>query len=311
MNIFKNTFLLLFTFILSIHIYSQNAFQSNLYMQFQPNINFASASSYDGINVAGFYRKQWVNYKGAPSVYGINAFLTNQKQNGTIGVSLFQDRIGIHQNSEVSLNYSYRLKLNEKTQLSLSLSPTFIQIKDDYSSLTPNQENDMLLTTSSTISKSAPNVKFGSYLFGNNFYIGLSSPNLLNNNIKNATTISTSFDVKKINYYLHGGYKKPLNEKNSISSSVFVKATSGSFLHTEVNLMYNFLNEKFGIGASYKTSKELVALLKIKPNNFLTIGYAYQYTLTEINKYISGGHEILLIYNAYKPERVKITPPRF
>lgn len=291
--------------------FGQNVFQSNLYMLFQPNINFASASSYDGINVAGFYRNQWVNYKGAPSVLGVNAFYANQKYSSTVGLSLYQDNVGIHQNTEISINYAYELKLSEKLRLSLALSPTLIQMKDDYSSLSPTQENDALLTTSSTISKTAPNVKFGSYLYGQNFYIGFSSPNLLTNNVKDATSINTSFEGKKINYYLHGGYKKQLNKTSSLGASVFLKSTSGSFLHTEVNLLYNFLVEKIGIGAGFKTSKELSAILRLKPNNNFTIGYAYQYTLTDIKKYISGGHEIILIYNAYKPERVKIIPPRF
>lgn len=297
--------------ICNLNTFSQNVFQSNLYMLFQPNINFASASSYEGINAAGFYRNQWVNFKGAPSVLGVNAFFTNQEQNSSIGLSLYQDNVGIHQNTEISLNYAYNIKLNDNLRLSLSISPTLLQLKDDYSSLNPTQENDALLATSSTISRAGPNVKFGSYLYGNNFYLGFASPNLLTNNIKDFTTINTSFELKEINYYLHGGYRKKLNNANSIGASAFLKSTSGSFLHAELNLLYNFLSEKIGLGAGFKTSKELTAILRLKPTNNFTIGYAYQYTLTDINKYISGGHEILLIYNAFKPERVKITPPRF
>lgn len=306
----RRVVILVFLLNSSTSLFSQNVFQSNLYTLFQPTINFSSASSYEGINFAGFYRNQWTNFKGAPQIYGANFFYVCDASNSSLGVSLYQDNIGIHQNTEISINYAYKIKLNKKRRLSFSLSPTLKQIKDNYAILSPVQGNDMLLN-SNTVIKTAPNIKFGSYFYNEKFYVGFSSPNLLDNNITNSTSIVTNFDRKKINYYLHGGYNTKINRTNSIGFSAFSKVTSGAFLHTELNIMYNFLLEKIGLGIGYKTSNELSAILKIKANEHFTIGYAYQHTLTEINKYISGGHEILLIYNASTPERVKVTPPRF
>ena len=90
-----------------------------------------------------------------------------------------------------------------------------------------------------------------------------------------------------------------------------MKTIEGSFLHTEFNIMWETMSEKLGIGTSFKTSKEIVGILRVKIMKRLMMGYAFQYTLTDLNNYNQGTHEILLVYNMSPIERVKLKTPRF
>jgi len=306
---FKNTIYIACFLFFTNYANAQDAFQSNLQMMFQPNMNFSAASSFEGSNLALYHRNQWVSFKGAPKVFGANLFTSINQS--TVGISFFQDNVGIHKNSEINFNYAYLLKVSKKMRLSFSLSPSLIQKKSDYSSLTAISQDDDLLSTSTMYSIFTPNARFGVYLYSKKFYLGFSTPNAIDNNIVNSSSIQTSFNPSTVNYYLHGGYKYVINKKNNILASAYLKTTKGSFLHTEINLMWETLESKLGVGVSYKTSKEAVAIIKLKPIKNFTLAYAFQYSLSDLQKYNKGSHEILLIYNIFPIERVKLTAPRF
>lgn len=289
--------------------YSQNIFQSNLQMMFQPNINFSSASSYEGTVLSVFHRNQWVKFSGSPKVLGANVF--KSKGSNAFGVSFFQDKVGVHDDLQISLNYSYSLQLTKTKYLSFSLSPTLNQKRSDYNGLVQINQSDALITSTSNYSLFSPNAKFGTYLYSKNFYVGISTPNLLDNNIINGTKVENKFDFEKINYNFHIGFRKKLNKTNNLLASSYVKTVEGSFLHTEFNIMWETMSEKLGIGASFKTSKEIVGILRVQIMKRLMMGYAFQYTLTDLNNYNQGTHEILLVYNMSPIERVKLKTPRF
>lgn len=293
--------------------------QMNQYMVYQPYINFAAASSYETTSAALFYRNQWTGFVGAPLSYGLAASIPIPKKNSikqsnsTVGFSLKRDEIGIHRNDALSIDYAYKLKLNRSTFLSFSLSPTLRFINDNYN-LTIANDIDPLLNKG-TINKTAPNFKFGSYLFKDDFYLGFATTNLLYNNIysNNSThSIETGFDPKRINYLLHSGYRFKINKSNNIITSILFKASEGANLHYNINVLWNTLSDQLGIGASYRSTNDLVLIANFQLYNQFKLSYAFQYSLSELNNYENGSHEILFTYQV-KPKKklIKIRTPRF
>ena len=61
--------------------------------------------------------------------------------------------------------------------------------------------------------------------------------------------------------------------------------------------------EKYWLGVSYRYSNAIVALAGLNYKN-LSFGYAYDYTMTDINAYSSGGHEFFLALKVHKKKEV-------
>lgn len=318
-NILFKLVILILGFLTRLNLYAQLSAEVNQYMVYQPYINFAAASSYETTSVALFYRNQWTGFEGAPITYGLGIAVPIPKKNSikytnsTIGFSLRREEIGIHRNDELSLDYAYRLQLNRSTFLSFSLSPTLRFLNSNYNLTVFNSIDPNL--NKIPVNKTAPNFKFGSYLFRDNFYIGFATTNLLYNNIysNNSTySIETGFDPKRINYLLHSGYRFKINKSNNIITSVLFKASEGANLHYNINVLWSTLSDQLGIGASYRSTNDLVLIANFQLYKQFKLSYAFQYSLSELNNYENGSHEILFTYQV-KPQKklIKIRTPRF
>jgi type IX secretion system PorP/SprF family membrane protein len=288
-------------------------------MVYQPYLNFAAASSYETVNAALFYRNQWTGFEGAPVTYGLGVAIPIPKKNSikhsnsTIGLSLRREEIGIHRNDALSIDYGYRFQLNRSTFVSFSLSPTLRFLNDNFGLTILNDVDPFLNQTA--VSKTAPNFKFGSYLFKNDFYVGFTTANLLYNNIyqdNSSYAVETGFDPKKINYILHSGYQYHLNRNNSIITSGLIQIAEGANLHYNLNVLWSTLSEKLGIGASYRSTNSLVFITNFQIHKQFKLSYAYQYSLSELSNYQNGSHELLLVYQV-KPKKklIRIRTPRF
>ena len=64
------------------------------------------------------------------------------------------------------------------------------------------------------------------------------------------------------------------------------------------------------IGGSYRTQDAAVAMVEIQLTRKLRLGYAYDFTLTDVRDYSSGSHEIMLAYD-FGYDIMKIKTPRY
>ena len=70
------------------------------------------------------------------------------------------------------------------------------------------------------------------------------------------------------------------------------------------------INNKFVIGAAYRWSAAVSALLGFQIYDGLFAGYGYDLETTKLENYNSGSHEIFLRFELFKNHN-KITSPRF
>jgi len=158
-----------------------------------------------------------------------------------------------------------------------------------------------------------PNAKFGAYYFRNKFYFGFAVPNILKNKIETSGIAAgiTSFDAANIHYYLHSGYQFDINENWKSNTSILVKQVSGAPLQIGLNGQVVY-RDFIGAGLSYRTSKELIAMVNYRINPQLKLGYAYDYNLDQIGSYSNGTHEIIVLFELIKDNAVPIIEvPRF
>jgi len=303
----------LITVFISVASMAQNQYHISQFMLHQPFINPAAQASYSNLNGALFYKTQWTNFVGAPEIAGFNINSSLGKlKNNSLGLTVVKDKIGLNNNYDVSANYAYRFKTGEKSYLSLGLGASLMMMQSNLGDAHTIMTNDPVFS-GNTQTFLMPNFKFGAYFFMDKFYVGFASPNLLKNRITFGTELesSTEFDVSNMHFYLHSGYQFELNDDFDLMTSIMLKNVSGAPLQIGLNAQVVY-KEKLGIGAAFRTSKEITGLVNYQVMPELKVGYAYDYNFGLIGNYSNGTHEIMLIYNLVADKKIPIIEvPRF
>lgn len=288
---------------------AQNKFSMSQYMLQHSFVNVAAIGNQETVNAALFHRSQWVGLDGAPTSQGLNVNLPFRAARHTLGLMVMHDKIGATDNSEVSLGYAYKARLSSKTSLLLGLGATLDILKSNYSKLYTNDNTDPSLGKGSN--SLLPNFKYGMYLTSGKFYAGIAVPNLLENKIVTNGKGQTKFNVEALHYYLQAGYLFTLSKNTQLGASTLVKEVSGAPLQADLNLQFIF-SEKFGVGVSYRTSKDLVGLVNYQITPMFKVGYSYDYGFSNLAKYNSGSHEIMLIFHRVTNKKaIRPLVPRF
>lgn len=298
--------------VISLSGFAQNQFHMSQSMMYQPFINPAAIGSYNNLNGALFYKNQWTGFVGAPEIGGLSVNSPIKGSNHSVGFTFINDKIGISNNKDLSFMYAYKMKLNDKNYISLGLTGSMMMMQSNLANLDIIQGADPVFQAN-TPTYVMPNAKFGAYYFTNKFYAGFGIPNLMKNKIETNGIIkaSTTFATDNIHFYIHSGYKFEINEDWDANASILLKEVSGAPLQIGLNGQFVY-KELLGLGASYRTSKELVIMANYQITQELKLGYAYDFNMDDIGKYSSGTHEIILLFNIINDKVIPIIEvPRF
>jgi len=103
-----------------------------------------------------------------------------------------------------------------------------------------------------------------------------------------------------------------LNDNLKLKPAVLAKVTNGAPISFDVNANLLFI-EKLWVGAGYRYNQDtttLGGLVDFQVSQQLRVGYTYEHFLSDLRPYTSGTHEILLMYELYKPQK-RIKSPRY
>lgn len=284
--------------------HAQQDAQFTQYMYNTINVNPAYAGSRGALSIFALHRTQWIGLDGAPVT---NAVSINTPLNGSnlgLGVSVINDRIGPTDENIISADLSYTIPTSERFKLSFGLKGTANLFDLDSSLLTPEDAGDPTLQN---YSKFSPNFGAGLYLHSDKAYVGFSIPNFIETNRFSDNDIKIF--KEKVNYYLIGGYVFDLTSSIKFKPAFLSKVVEGSPI--QMDLSGNFMfNNKFVIGAAYRWSAALSAMVGFQVSDGLYIGYGFDNETTNLKNYNSGSHEIFLRYEIFK-NNYKIITPRF
>jgi type IX secretion system PorP/SprF family membrane protein len=250
------------------------------------------------LNLGSLYRYQWAGIEGAPKTLTLFAH-TPINQNIEGGFSLVSDNIGDGAKKETNFfaDFAYVLQLNEKQKLSFGLKAGFSSISTNFNGFQLNSgDTSTDKAFSENINETVPNIGVGAYYFTDNYYVGLSVPNLLSaEHIKSRPDIN-SFGPQEIHTYFTGGYVFDINEAFKLKPAlmaIFVKGAPVS-VDLTANVLYN---EKFELGAAYRFGDAVSLLMNVNVTPNLRVGYSYDYVTSNLSQFSSGSHEIVLLYN--------------
>ncbi|WP_276975835.1 type IX secretion system membrane protein PorP/SprF [Flavobacterium filum] len=285
--------------LISIQSLAQQDPQYTQYMYNMSVLNPAYATDNpDVINFGALYRAQWVGSEGGPTTGTFFAHSPIAKK-VEMGLSIIHDQIGdVVKETNAYVDFAYVLKLNENQKLSFGLKAgaTFFSTNFNgfvYSDDLPDP------AFANNLSKVFPNIGVGTFYFGENYYLGLSSPNLIKSTHLERQDGIIRNGVEEMHFFFTGGYVFNLNENLKFKPAFMSKAVSGAPMSFDVT--GNFLiNNVFEIGAGYRWDDSVSGLVNFKVSPSVRIGYAYDYTLSNLGRFNSGSHEIMILFDLNK-----------
>jgi type IX secretion system PorP/SprF family membrane protein len=255
-------------------------------------LNPAASGLTDRVPISASYRKMWAGIENSPSMEYVSANMLVAKDMG-VGARLFNNTQGPLRKTGFEGSYSYHVGLgNGDTKLSFGLSLLLYQFYLNKSDLKIENMDDQVFMGKEQMF--VPDAGFGTYLYGKNYYVGLSIPQLFQRNIDlKSDMILQQKQVR--HYYLHGGYIYDINSDFTLEPSLLLKFIEAGIFQADINALLTY-KQMVSFGLSYRTSEALVFQLGYKTPD-LYFGYAYDLILGGIGASTWGSHEILFTYS--------------
>jgi len=274
-------------------VMSQQDSQYTQYMYNTQTVNPAYAGNRGVLSFTGLYRTQWVGINGAPETMNFSVNSPVSERVG-LGLSFYNDEIGISTENNIALDFSYTLSMNDDDlYLSFGLKSGLNILDVDFSKLNPNDVTDPSFHPSNNIEgQVSPIIGMGLYLrHKDKWYVGLSVPSFLETDHYDEVAISSA--KEKMHFYLIGGYVFDMSSDWKFKPAILLKAVDGSPLAADVSA--NFLYaEKLTLGAAYRWDSALSGLLGFQVTDRILLGYAYDHDITDIGNYSKGSHEFFV-----------------
>ncbi len=291
---------------------AQQEIMLSQYMFNQMVINPGYAGSKPYLSADALYRRQWVNFPGSPRTQTVSIHGPVGLTNMGLGLGIAHDEIGVENNTDVYISYAYHLKLNENLKLGLGIRGGLSFYSARLQDLVYWDPNDRVFPQE-TQTNTIPNAGAGAFLYHPLWYVGVAVPNLLSFDPNRPLTVNTD-DTKLIehkvrHYYLTGGYVFEINEDVVLKPSTLIKYTWNVPVEVDINLNA-LLMERLWLGVSYRTGDSFIALIGLNITKQLRLGYAYDFTMTDIKNYSDGTHEITLGYD-FGYDILKMKTPRY
>lgn len=250
------------------------------------------------LNTGALYRTQWVGAVGAPKTFTFFGHIALSDKI-EVGMSLISDDIGDGAKKENNFyaDFAYILELGGKNKLSFGVKAGFTSLQNNFNGFR-FESGDVTtdLAFAQNINTTKPNVGAGAYYFTDKYYVGLSVPNLINSKHIEEKEGITAYGSEEIHTFLTAGYVFQINDMFKLKPAFMSKFVVGSPISVDVtaNVLYD---NKFELGAAYRWDDAFSVLMNIKVLPSLRVGYAYDYTTTNLGQFNSGTHEILLLFD--------------
>ena len=291
--------------------------QFPMYSQYMMN-GFLLNPSYAGSDYYTTFgltvREQWLKLPHAPSTYAaafqtrllndsyitkstaVRKKISRPTKGGRVGVGgyLFSDHNGIMHRTGIQLAYAYHLPVGDEQQLSLGLSLSAYQYFIDINgAVMPDDVQDDLLNNYDQVVY-IPDANFGVSYTTRRYYAGFA----MTNHFRGTLMIGNGGENSRSelgHFFLTGGMRFYPGTDWIIEPSVMLKSSDMVFKSFQVDLTGRvYYKEDYWLGLSYRTGDAVIMMAGLKVDRFY-LGYAFDFTLSEIRSYTYGTHELTLL----------------
>jgi type IX secretion system PorP/SprF family membrane protein len=274
-------------------------------------VNPAYAGSRDALTITALHRSQWVGFDGAPTTQTLTVHSPIANNKMGLGVSVVNDKIGPTAMKSIYADYAYKIQVSEKGKLAFGLKAGLNVMSNNLATLKTTTTGDNAFS-SNVQSQLLPNFGVGAYYSQERFYVGLSTPKLLQNNFKSNTIGNTSSTSKeKRHYFLIAGTVLNLSQNVKLKPTTFIKVTQAAPVEADLTATFMF-HDRFNLGAMFRTGDALGMLVGYNFTDQFTAGYSFDWSYgVKTFKYNQGSHEIMLRYDLIYKSKDRIKSPRY
>lgn len=268
-------------------------------------INPAYAGADEALSMTFIQRNQWAGVDNAPETQTLSAHTLFGKRRIGLGLTLINDKIGVHKSLNALTTYAYHLPVAEKSFLSMGLQVGINRRQSDYASLVGGATYDPRLNDVS-ITKTFLDFGMGIYFRSPKFHAGLSIPELIPGRLD--VNDSVTIQLSKSPYFYFMKYRMRASDFIEIEPSVFLKYQAGLPMSFDVNA--NMIYRKvLTLGFSYRKDESIDFLFIAQITRQLQIGYSYDHPIGHVSMLSNGSHELMVQY-VFRFMEKDITSPR-
>lgn len=291
---------------------AQQEQQYSLYMANPYTLNPALSGTEDFVDLNLGGRYQWTGVEGSPTTYYLTAHgVVGKPQEGTrssqtrhhwhgVGGYVYQDQTGPLKRSSISVSYAYNLQLSNNLRVSMGGfgGMKSLSANNQYWKNIDNPNDELF---SSKLSNTLPDLAFGTLLYSDNFYVGASVFQLLGSPIGFSDRLEKrdSEGVLDQHFFITSGVKLPILEKVYFIPSFMLKSFSLAFVSVDINAKVEYTH-RYWLGLSYRHLDSFVLMGGVYLTKRFEVNYGYDLTLSQLRKYNSGSHELVLSYHLSK-----------
>ncbi len=251
-------------------------------------LNPAYAGSREALSGTLMHRSQWLGFEGAPvsQILAAHTPLKNEK----IGLGIMFDNFTVPaiQYNSFYFNYAYRIWLKD-SRLSFGIKAGGYLFKETYGLPDIKDNPDPVFVNAR--SGFAPNFGAGAYLYNSKYFLGFSVPFFMNQ----STESKINFEPDSYHYIFTAGYLFDFGPNFKIKPVTLID-------YNKYILSYQFathlilFKDAVWLGSAYKSNKDISFMLSVQLSTSLKIGYAFDYSFSEIAGFSNGSHEIMIRY---------------
>lgn len=271
--------------------------QDPMFTQYNFNnqvINPAYAGTWQSMGFLVLGRYQWLGMDGGPKTVTLSMQTPTRRENVALGLNIVSDVIGKEKRLAIFGDYSYRVRVGENSFLNLGLKGGITNYRNVLSEYTQNADAEPDLASMGEMDiKWMPNFGIGGYLYSDRYFVGLSVPKVIQSEFKSGTNYSIESELR--HFFLNAGIVLRLSDEVQFKPTFLTKVTLGA--PVEFDLGANFLLlEKFWLGAMYRTGDSYGFIAQWVIDKKVRLGYSVDFTVTELKRYNSGSHELMISY---------------
>ncbi|WP_448699523.1 type IX secretion system membrane protein PorP/SprF [Mucilaginibacter sp. AW1-3] len=219
---------------------------------------------------------------------------------GGISLSLVGDKSGAFNQTHFNTGYAYHLMVNDQFNLAVGASVGFNNISLNVSQLTFNNPIDPAVSQGGN-GQFKPDAAVGMWGYGPAFFIGASAQQLIPQDLSFNSKPSGNQSKIPTQYFFTLGFKVYPSDDVTLLPSVVVNPSANTPINLDVNVKIAF-RDIFWFGGAYRKNDAITSSVGFNIGALFTVGYAYDYSISDLSAVNKGTHEIMLgvlLHNKY------------
>ncbi|MDX1906907.1 MAG: type IX secretion system membrane protein PorP/SprF [Bacteroidia bacterium] len=283
----------------SAQVYFQNTmYYFNRFAYNPAAAGFRQPGMSDGPNFTLMGRNQWLGIQDAPQtgLFAFNTYLDEYKSG--VGATISFDRLGPFSSTKIEAAYAYRFDLGFG-ELAIGVNGGVKNTVIDGDWVPPTADFDPTIPYA-VQSAWLPALGAGIFLNGKDdkFFAGISAQDLLEPSIEALTGDAGSGQESNVprSFFLTGGYRFELNDRSSLTPTVFLRTDGTEAPQADLSLYWNY--KPIVLGANYRFFNDSFSgIIGANVSDRTFFGYSYDYTLNALNRLGNvHSHEFIISY---------------